>query len=237
MTSIRIPTGMNGPAGSANGGVAAGTIAGLLDGAVSVRLHAPPPLDVDLPVTTDQDGVVTAAGADGAPVLSARAVPRPTIPLPDIDPATVGEGTPLTEHPAATCVVCGPERADGLRLFPAPVPDHPGVLGTWWTPPTWASENGVLRNDLLWGVLDCPGALALMHQTDEPMFAALGSVTGEVLAPVRADERVLVLGFVLGRDGRKQHAGTAVLGREGDLRAHTTQLCIALPPAWAGPQG
>lgn len=231
-TAIRIAEGLNGPRLSANGGVAAGTMAALLDGPVEVRLSSPPPMGTDLAVTED-DGWLVARDSDGDRVLAARAAAAPDVPLPPVDPSLVGDGEPFPDHPAITCVVCGVEHPQGLRLFPAPVPGHPDVLATWWTPPAWAIEDGVLRPDLLWGVLDCPGALAIMHVAGEPTFAALVGMTGELRAPVRAGERVLVLGFALEADGRKRTAGTAVLGEDGEVRGHTRQLTIAMPPAWA----
>lgn len=234
--SIRIPAGLNGPARTANGGVAAGMMAALVDGPAEVRLTAPPPMEVDLALHRDGDWIVASHGDDR--VLAVRPTAPPTVPLPDVDPAGVGDGSPFPDHPAATCVVCGAEHADGLRMFPDPVAGKPGVLATWWTPPAWAIDDaGQLRQDLLWGVLDCPGALAIMAAAEEPTFAALAGITGEVLRPVREGERVLVLGFALEQDGRKRAAGTAVLGPDGDLRAHTRQLCIAVPPAWARGEG
>lgn len=235
-TNVHAPADWNGPARSTNGGVAAGLVATLLDGPAAVRLHAPVPLDVDLPVSRDGDAVV-ASGPDGEPLLTARrAGPvADTIDLPTVPRDLVGDGVPYPDHPAATCVVCGTDHERGLRVFPAPVPGHPGVMATWWTPPDWAiDETGHLHPLLLWGVLDCPGALAIMQAAEEPVFAALGSITGEVVAPVAAGERVLVLGWRGEADGRKRLAGTAVLGREGEVRAATTQVCIAVPPAWAG---
>ena len=47
MTSLLIPSALNGPADSANGGIAAGRLAALVatDGPVTVTLRLPPPLD------------------------------------------------------------------------------------------------------------------------------------------------------------------------------------------------
>lgn len=231
--TIRIPAGLNGPRATANGGVAAGTLAALLDGPVQVRLSSPPPMATDLRVS-DEDEWLVARDPDGTEVLAARSAPPPDVVVPALEPAWVGDGAPFAAHPAATCVVCGPARPDGLRLFPAPVVDEPSVLATWWTPPDWSiDDTGHLRPDLLWGVLDCPGALAIMHRADEPTFAALVRIDTEVLAPVRAGERVLVVGFALEADGRKRAAGTAVLGEDRELRAHTRQLTITVPPSWA----
>jgi hypothetical protein len=211
-------------------------MAALVDGPAEVRLSSPPPMGIDLDIARDGDWIV--ARHDGEQVLAVRPSASPDVPLPAVDPSTVGDGMPFPDHPAVTCVVCGERHPDGLRMFPAPVAGSHGVLATWWTPPGWAIDAaGHLRHDLLWGVLDCPGALAIMHTAEEPTFAALAGITGEVVAPVRAGERVLVLGFTLGADGRKRSAGTAVLGPDGDLRAHTRQLCIAVPPAWAHGDG
>lgn len=230
--TIRIPPGCNGPARTANGGVAAGRMAALLDRPAEVRLTRPPPMGVDLALSVDGDWVI--ASDDGEQVLAARTAAPPDVTVPAVAATTVGDGVPFPDHPASACVVCGPDHPRGLRMFPAPVPGLSGVVATWWTPPAWAiDDTGHLRPDLLWGVLDCPGALAIMHAAGEPMFAALASITGEVLAPVRAGQRVLVLGFTLGADGRKRTAGTAVLGQDGEVLAHTRQLCIAMPPAWA----
>ncbi len=239
--SVRIPAGMNGPHGSANGGVAAGVMAGLVDGPVSVRLHAPPPLDTPLQVTV-VDGAHEARDGDGTLVLSAApADPADTdaIEVPAVVLDTVGDGAPFPDHPADACVVCGPEHRAGLRVFPAPVTSSPDttVLATRWTPPAWACTDGVLDEALLWGVLDCPGALAVMHADPEPVFAALGSITGVIHEPVRAGQQVVVLGWTLPPDGRKRPAGTAVLSLDGTVLAATTQLTIAVPPAWAGASG
>lgn len=230
--ALRIPAGWNGPARSANGGIAAGSVAARFDGPVTVRLHAPPPLDTDLTARRDGD-VLEVHGPDGTHLLTGRPATAPVVAVPEVDGEQVGHGAPFPDHPAAACVVCGPTRTDGLGVLPAPVAGHPAVLATWWTPPDWAVRDGALRDELLWGVLDCPGALAVMHASDEPVFAALGEVTGELRAPVRAGERVLVVGAQLDRDGRKCHVATAVLGPEGDVRAHTTQLCLAVDPSWA----
>lgn len=230
--TVRIPAGLNGPATTANGGVAAGTMATLVDGPAEVRLSAPPPMATDLDLATDGDWIV--ASHDGEQVIAVRPSAPPDVEVPTVDTSLVSDGVPFPDHPAVTCVVCGEDHPNGLRMFPAPVPGRDDVLATWWTPPAWAiDDTGHLRPDLLWGVLDCPGALAIMHADEDPVFAALAGITGEVVAPVTEGERVLVLGFTLEADGRKRGAGTAIIGEDGDLRAHTRQLCIAMPPAWA----
>jgi hypothetical protein len=231
--SVHIPVGWNGPATSANGGIAAGLMAALVDGPAEVRLSSPPPTGTRLRLRQDGDWIV-ARRPDGEQVMAVRATPPPDVEIPDVALDAITEGVPFPDHPAVTCVVCGVEHPQGLGVYPAPVAGDRGVLATWWTPPAWSIDGtGHLRPELQWGVLDCPGALAIMHEAGEPTFAALVGITGEVLAPVRRDERVLVLGFTLASDGRKRGAGTAILRPDGELLAHTRQLCIAVPPDWA----
>lgn len=234
--TIRLPEGWNGPAASANGGVAAGAAAaplGGLDGRpVSVRLHAPPPMGVGLAVVSDPDGHLAMADADGEMVLSSRPADQP-LPdgLPEVDLTAVPVGAPDRTHAAPTCIVCGPDHPRGLRMFPVPLAD--GVVGTRWTPPTWALTDDVLDPLLVWAVLDCPGAFAVMGAEDDEVFAALAGMTARIDAPV-PDEQLVVLGWTLpGATGRRRPCATAVLDGRGRVLARSVQTCVVVPPSWA----
>jgi hypothetical protein len=49
-----------------------------------------------------------------------------------------------------------------------------------------------------------------------------------VPAPVPAGERFVVIGWSLGREGRKIHAGTALFDAHGTLRGSARQTWIAV---------
>jgi hypothetical protein len=148
---MRIASRYNGPAGSANGGIACGRLAAYVGAsAVEVTLRRPPPLDVDLRVDASAGG---ARLYDGD-VLVAEAVPTELdLELPEpVSPERAREAEAsyggLLAHPFPTCFSCGTERTDGLGLRPGPVGE--GRAACTWTPP---SEDPVL----VWAALDCPG--------------------------------------------------------------------------------
>lgn len=234
MGDLQVPNGWNGPAGSANGGVAAGVAARAIGRtAATVRLHRPPPMGTEFTVATDDEGATLHAGDEE--VMWVTPAAPPGITLPDLDLLAIDAGGPYPDHPASQCVVCGPQRTDGLGLRPTLLA-HPdtAVVADWWVPPAWACTPDVLDDRLQWGVLDCPGALAVMFSEDEPGFAALGTITGALHRSVRRDERVLVLGWVLARDGRKRHCATAIVAEDGTVIGESEQVCVVVPPAWAG---
>ena len=115
----------NGPPGTGNGGYCAGRFAAqvsAVDGAV-VTLRQPPPLDTELTVErTDGtvrilDGGRLVAEAFAAPLTAPAVAP---VTLPDASAAARGYAG-FADHPFPTCYVCGPERHDGLRIFPGPL--------------------------------------------------------------------------------------------------------------------
>jgi hypothetical protein len=53
-------------------------------------------------------------------------------------------------------------------------------------------------------------------------------MTAQLLAPVGVDERCVVLGWALGRAGRKLRAGTALFGNDGRLCALAEQTWILI---------
>ncbi len=92
-----------------------------------------------------------------------------------------------------------------------------------------------MRPELVWGVLDCPGAIMLMrHYEDESFFAALGTMTARIDRDIVVGGEYTVVAWPRGRDGRKLYAGTAILERDGELCALSDQVCIAMPYEWGG---
>jgi hypothetical protein len=231
--TITVPANLNGPAGSANGGVAAGLLGSLFSGPARVRLYRPPPLGRPMEIREGAGGLEAVYGGEVALSASPARV--------DVHPpaVTMDEASAATArfvgHAAVTCVVCGPDHVDGLQLAPGPVGAGP-VHATTWIPPEWAGDGfGFVRPEIVWGVLDCPGAIMLVrHYPGESMFPALGTITADISEPVRIGDTYAVLAWPRGRDGRKLFAGTALVGAGGVVHARSDQICIAMPFEWGG---
>jgi hypothetical protein len=204
-----------GPANSANGGYTCGLIAELVRAeTVEVTLRLPPPLETPLAVERDGESVRVLHGdrlvAEARPAVLDLQPPQPPA---FADAERLASATPPDpEHPFPGCFVCGPARelGDALALRPAPAGD--GVVAAPWRP---AEELAGTR--FAWAALDCPGAFAVQADFARGL-CVLGRLTGRVLEPPRAGEECVVVGWPLGRDGRKLYAGTA-LYRGGELLA------------------
>ncbi len=61
----------------------------------------------------------------------------------------------------------------------------------------------------------------------------LGRITGRLDGMVVPGEPIIVLGWQIGREGRKLHAGTALFGADGALRGLARALWV-LPAPVAG---
>lgn len=215
---MRIAARFQGPDGSANGGITAGRLAAYVGAeAVEVTLRRPPPLDTDLRV--DASGG-TARLLDGD-ALVAEAVPATLEPAPveavsvERAQATVYAG--LRAHPFPRCFVCGPERADGLRLAPGPLGD--GRVACAWTPD---SDDPTL----VWAALDCPGGWST-DLIGRPMV--LGRMALRRFGAPTAGGPHVVLGWTSGTDGRKSFTASALLDSGGSLLALARATWIALP--------
>lgn len=216
---ITIDPRFNGPPGSGNGGYTGGLVAELLGGGpAEVTLRRPPPLGRPLrwdgARLLDGDDVV----AEGAPAEVDLEVPDP----PSFEEAVAAAGRypGFATHAFPTCYVCGPARADGLRIFAGPL-DGRALVAAPWT-----SAKPSLR--LAWAALDCPGAIAVGW--DERGVFVLGRMAARVDALPAAGEPCVVTAWPLGEDGRKLHAGTSLHGEDGRPLARARQTWI-LPRA------
>ena len=204
-----------------------GLVAERLGQPIEVMLRSPPPLERELELAPGAparllDGEVLVAQA--SPVELALDVPV----APSLAEAEAwSRAYPgFASHPFPECFTCGPARAvgDGLRIFPGAAPDRELVAAPWLAHASLADASGLVPVAVIWAALDCAGYFASTH----PGTALLGKMTALVPAPLPADERYVVIGWRIGQEGRKRHAGTALFDGRGNLVGHARQTWIVV---------
>jgi hypothetical protein len=227
-----VPTRFNGPPDSGNGGYVAGLLAAVLPDAeaVQVTLRLPPPLGSPLDVRPQDDGLVATSG--DAVVATAQPARLGTDPLPPVpfDVAADAESryAGLSSHPFPTCFVCGPDRpaGDGLGLRPGRVDAPDGPVATTWVPDaSLADGRGEIPAAVVWAVMDCPSGWASDIEA-RPMV--LGRVTAAVHAVPQVGERCVVVGQVLGGEGRKTFTASTAYDSDGRALGHAEATWIEL---------
>jgi hypothetical protein len=218
--TLTIDPRFNGPPDSGNGGYTCGLLARYVDAPVAeVTLRLPPPLGRELAIEHGEDGAV--ALHDGDAVVAEA---RPTELAPDAPPAVewaeaneAMNDSPFIDaatHPFPSCFVCGPTRpdGDGLRIFSGPAAARDVFAATWTPDSELAGQNGVLPTELIWAALDCPTSVPVANEPG-PDFRpiVLARLAVRVVAPVRAGESHTIVSWPIELDGRKRHAGAALL--------------------------
>jgi hypothetical protein len=252
--TVTVAARFRGPPRSGNGGYVGGVLAGLFPDrepgapAVEATLRAPIPLDHPLRVERaggdpraegavrllDGDVLIAEArlsevdvAAPEPPGIAAAEAARGASPsfLRDVNPL-IPDGTGF--HPV--CVCCGVDvpPGEGLFVHAAPVPGFDGVAAAWRPDPAFADGRGMLPEAIVWTALDCPGQFA--WYASGTRTGLLGRMTARLLAPVPADEALLVTGWTLGTERRKHFAGTALHGADGTLLAVSRQVWIGGEP-------
>lgn len=238
-TSLIIRTRFCGPPESGNGGYTCGLLAAGLQPPVEVTLRRPPPLDRELAVLRNPDGLALLDGdatvAEARRVAFALEVPH----CPGLGAATEAAARyhGLIEHAFPTCFVCGTGRApgDGLRIFAGEVADDGLVASPWKPDPALADAQGAVRSEFVWAALDCPGAWAWLAELARPLV--LGRLAAVVDVPVLAGRPHIVGGWRLGRDGRKHFSGTAIWAADGTVCARARATWIEVDPERFGTGG
>jgi hypothetical protein len=218
-----------GPSESGNGGYVAGLLAARVGSEVGgsaavVTLRTPPPLDRPLAVVADGDGAARLVAGDVLVAEAARSrldvAPVPPVPAAEAR-AAEGRYPGLTAHPFPECFVCGPRRpaGDGLRLFPGRVGDGRTAC-TWLVAPDVAG-----RPETVWAALDCPGGWS---GGIEGRPAVLGRITARVLSLPTPGEECVVVGGLLGVDGRKTFTASTAYGADGRELGRATATWIAI---------
>ncbi|TDC78249.1 hypothetical protein E1193_21055 [Micromonospora sp. KC606] len=213
----------NGPPGSGNGGWSAGIFATAYGtvGPVEVTLRRPPPLDTSL--TMVEDDVLDPDGKLVAQVRPAGDLPAAVPPVDQTTAAVASAAYPgLRDHPFPGCYVCGPDRVDGLRIFPGRLP------GGRTAAPFRAPASVVPAT--VWAALDCPGGWAVLTPGRPYVLGRIAAVIDALPAP--ADECV-VTGATVDVTGRKAVVDTSLYGPTGALlgRARATWIAVSPGPA------
>ncbi|WP_329110238.1 hypothetical protein OG792_15090 [Micromonospora sp. NBC_01699] len=210
-----IPGRFNGPPGSGNGGYSAGIFAG--GGPYEVTLRMPPPLDT--PLVAAQGQVRTSDGAVVAEVAPTGGVDTVVPPIGYADALRASDAyAGFTDHPFPTCYVCGPQRTDGLRIFPGPVAD--GTTAAPWTVPDDVTP------ELLWAALDCPGGWAIIATGRPYLLGRIAVRIGRLPVP---GDRCVVVGALAATQGRKALVYTTLYAPDGAelARARATWIAVA----------
>jgi acyl-coenzyme A thioesterase PaaI-like protein len=237
MTTMRIAPRFRGPAKSGNGGYVAGLVGTALaalspaDMVPRVRLLAPPPMETDLELSVDPAGAKLAGStpvAEGVPVSTDTLADAMVDPVgPDEAMAAEAKYRGLVDHPFPGCFVCGPENREGLQLKPGPVGD--GRTACTWHPATdLAASDRLVDPVYLWSALDCPGGWAIDL---EGRPSVLGQMTACIDARPRPGEPCVVMGRVLGEDGRKTHTASTLYDSDGRVLARARHTWILVDPA------
>ena len=207
-----------GPLHSANGGYASGRLASFVDGPAEVTLRLPPPLDRPLLVTAEGDRVLLLDG--GALVAEARPAevdvePPPVVSVADATEAAKGHvrfgGEEFSE-----CFSCGVRPGDGLCIHVGPVEGSDVHAAPW--------RAREVSPEVVWAAIDCAGAYAVGGPGRGEVV--LGRMAAEIRRLPDEGEQCVVVAWPLGEDGRKLHAGTALLAADGEPLALARQTWI-----------
>lgn len=213
-----------------NGGFAAGTFAEMVGGTASVRLHAKVPVGADLVASGGGSRAeVTHRGARVATIEArpAFSVEPPVIPTME-EALDARRRHPMlgVRHPLSSCVVCGPERLDGLRVTPGPLASDREVLASPFIPSEQYAVDRIVRPAAVWGALDCPsypaGALR------DRRFCLLGMLEAHQVRPLHAQERLVVVGWTTATGGRSIRTASAILDGDGAVVASARAVWVAL---------
>jgi hypothetical protein len=226
--TLSVPSRFNGPLESGNGGYCSAAVASFVEGPAEVTLRSPIPLDTSLEVRRENGTVLVLDGE----TLIAEAAPMPELELEVPEPVSVQEARAAearyrgtTEGLFSHCFVCGPAREDALGIFAGDV-DGRELVASSWTPPPWTADDaGRVRSEFIWAVMDCPTFFAVYRDGELPL-SFLGRMAARIDAPVSAGEEHVVIAWPISAEGRKRHAGAAVLSADGDVLAAARALMI-----------
>lgn len=213
----------NGPDGSGNGGYSAGVFAAAAGGGdpVEVTLRRPPPLDVPLAITRQPAGGADVGTREGDLVAEVRPVDHFEATVPGVTWAEAMRASlgyaGFTDHPFPSCYVCGPNRMDGLRIFPGQLAD--GRTAAPFLVPARVDDP------MCWAALDCPGGWAVLG-AGRPYV--LGRIAAVVTARPAPGTECVVMGSAVATVGRKALVHSTLYDPMGAVLAYARATWIAI---------
>lgn len=232
-TTLIIDARHNGPPGSGNGGWTAGVIAAALPApdpgqVTEVTLRQPPPLDTTLTVR-EQPGGADVVDPEGKLIATAARRPDDIAAVPAASRyealAAASRYPGHGAHHFPTCFVCGPKRADGLRIFPGRLAD--GRTAAPFVVPRPVSAVTV------WAALDCPGGWTVIEAGQPWVLGRMAVAVDQLPEP---EDECVVTGQAIRHEGRKALVRTTLYGPDEQLLARAEATWIALPPGiWTLP--
>jgi hypothetical protein len=210
----------NGPPGTGNGGWTSGLIAAHIERA-EVTLRQPPPLATPMTVEPAGNGI-RVVDPEGKVIATAttRQEPIPAVPgVGRVEALAASNRYPgHASHHFPTCWVCGPQRPDGLRIFPGRLPD-----GRTASPFTTPGDVGI---PTVWAALDCPGGWTVIEQGQPWVLGRFAVVIDAMPSP---DDECVVVGQPVSRDGRKALVRSTLYGPGGLVLARGEATWISVP--------
>ncbi|GIJ43902.1 hypothetical protein Val02_07880 [Virgisporangium aliadipatigenens] len=183
-----------------------------------MTLRKPPPLDTPLSIVDGEvrapDGTLVATVSVGAPVTETV----PAVPW-DVAEAAARTYDGFAGHPFGTCYVCGPDRVDGLGIYPGRLAD--GTTAAPWTVP------GEVGPETVWAALDCPGGWTVLGPD---RACVLGRIAVHMRELPKPGSRCVVRGALVTSEGRKSLVHTTLYGPDGAelARARATWIEITI---------
>ncbi len=230
-SQITITPQFRGPDNSGNGGYTCGRLASYINGPAEVTLKLPPPLNQALDVVQEPSGGVALMNGEQTIATAVPASVNLMVPDPPSYETAIeaaGQHSMMDAHIYPGCFVCGPARkkADGLCIFAGRVENQDYVAAPWIPEQCFADDSGVIRDEIVWSALDCPGAWAILAKKLKTIL--LGRMAVEIIKPVKAGQILVVTGWQIAEEGRKIETGTALFDESGELCAKGRSIWIEL---------
>ena len=226
--TLRIARDLNGPRNHANGGFACGTFGGLVDGPAVVRLARKVPLERDLDAARVGTGWVV---HDGTRRLAEVRPHEPIRDEPPVRPTLEAARQARAAHPfrgvrhaLSTCVVCGPDRTDGLEVTPGPLAGSPEVLAAPFVVKPAFARAGTATVESVWGALDCVSFPAVLLHARR--IGLLGEQAVQIHRVPVVGEELVAVGWSRGAGTRSHRTASALLDAQGNVVASARAIWV-----------